>query len=246
MAFSIDTDFWHAGWCDISCDLNYNEPDLNADHQLPQWSSTMSNARRGAAKPPDPFQCCMKLLDSVEMCKKASEVVSETMEQVSANLEPSPQSRSIYKNLEKVLEALATVQKTVDTCVTGVTPQSADVRYTHASLRTKGKRKATQEALRMEPLKKTRTSKPFKELDSMINGSVKTPSVPRREKSKRLASNLITPKSNVPIPTPADGAMFGVIELMKALESCPKGKMKEWYSHWIQMKYVPHFLRANH
>jgi hypothetical protein len=54
-----------------------------------------------------------------------------------------------------------------------------------------------------------------------------------------LASNLITPKSNVPIPTPADGAMFGAIELMKALESCPKGKMKEWYRHWVQMKFIP-------
>jgi hypothetical protein len=95
----------------------------------------MSNTRRGTANPPDPFQCCMKLLDSVEICKKTSEVVQETMDRVSARLEPSPESRSIYKNLEKVLEALGTVQSTVDACVTGVTPPSTDMRYTHATLR---------------------------------------------------------------------------------------------------------------
>jgi hypothetical protein len=42
------------------------------------------------------------------------------MDKVSAELEPSPATQSIYKNLEKVLEALATVQSTVDACVTGV------------------------------------------------------------------------------------------------------------------------------
>jgi hypothetical protein len=49
----------------------------------------------------------------------------------------------------------------------------------------------------MVPLKKTHTSKPFKELDNMINTSVKTPSVPRRD-GKRLAPNVVTPKSNAP------------------------------------------------
>lgn len=101
----------------------------------------MSSSRKGAAKPPDPFQCCMKLLDSVEMCKKTSALLVDTMEEVSAKFEPSPQSRLVYKNLEKVLEAVGTIQKTVDTCVTGVTPQSADVRYTHSALRARGKRK---------------------------------------------------------------------------------------------------------
>jgi hypothetical protein len=72
----------------------------------------------------------------------------------------------------------------------------------------------------MVPLKKTRTSKPFKELDNMINTSVKTPSVPRRDGSKRLAPNVVTPKSNAPIPTPADGKLFEIMELMKVLESC--------------------------
>lgn len=48
------------------------------------------------------------------------------------------------------------------------------------------------------------------------------------------------PKSNVPIPTLADGTMFSAIEQMKALESCPKGEMKEWYRHWwVQIKYKP-------
>jgi hypothetical protein len=140
--------------------------------------------------------------------------------------------------LEKVLEALGTVQSTVDACVTGVTPPSTDVRYTHATLRARGKRKAAQEELPMVPLKKTRTSKPFKELDNMINTSVKTPSVPRRDGSKRLAPNVVTPKSNAPIPTPADGKQFEIMELMKVLESCPKGAMKEWCAEWKKKNYV--------
>jgi hypothetical protein len=45
--------------------------------------------------------------------------------------------------LEKVLEALGMDQNNVDTCITGVAPQSADVQYMHASLRMKSKRKAT-------------------------------------------------------------------------------------------------------
>jgi hypothetical protein len=39
--------------------------------------------------------------------------------------------------LEKVLEALGMDQNTVDTCITGVASQSADMWYTHASLRMK-------------------------------------------------------------------------------------------------------------
>jgi hypothetical protein len=87
---------------DISHDLNYNEPDLNAAalSAAPQWSSITVRARQEEVPPShwilSNVACtCMKLLDSVEMCKKASDVVSKTMEQVSANLEPSPQSWSI-------------------------------------------------------------------------------------------------------------------------------------------------------
>jgi hypothetical protein len=140
--------------------------------------------------------------------------------------------------LEKVLEALGMVQSTVDACVTGVMPPSTDVWYTHATLRARGKRKATQEELRMVPLKKTCASKPFKELDNMINTSVKTPSVPRRDGSKRLAPNVVTPKSNAPIPTLADGKLFEIMELMKVLESCPMGAMKKWCTEWKKKNYV--------
>jgi hypothetical protein len=72
----------------------------------------------------------------------------------------------------------------------------------------------------------------------MINTSVKTPSVPRRDGSKRLAPNVVTPKSNAPIPTPADGQLFEIMELMKVLESCPKGAMKEWCTEWKKKNYV--------
>lgn len=119
-------------WMPWLCQLHHNEVLLWArQEEVPPSHQILSNV------------AFMKLLDLVEMCKKASEVVSETMEQVSANLEPSPQSWSIYKNLEKVLEALGMDQNTVDTCITGVAPQSADVQYMHASLRMKSKRKAT-------------------------------------------------------------------------------------------------------
>ena len=58
------------------------------------------------------------------------------MEQVSAELEPSPKTRSIYKNLEKVLDAPGIVQSTVDACVSGVMPpaSSSDVRCAHSAL----------------------------------------------------------------------------------------------------------------
>ena len=90
--------------------------------------------------------------------QKTSDVVREMMDKVSAELEPSPATQSIYKNLEKVLEALATVQSTVDACVTGVMPPSSDVRYTHSALRVRDKRKAIHEELQMVPLKKAHTA----------------------------------------------------------------------------------------
>jgi hypothetical protein len=48
----------------------------------------------------------------------------------------------------------------------------------------------------------------------------------------------VTPKSNAPIPTPADGQLFEIMELMKVLESCPKGAMKEWCTEWKKKNYV--------
>ena len=50
---------------------------------------------------------------------------------------------------------------------------------------------------------------------------VKTPLVPRRAKSKRLTENVITPKANVSILTPANGKVFGVLQAMEGLITCP-------------------------
>jgi len=197
----------------------------------------MSNTRRAAAKPPDPFQCCMRLLDSVDLSKMATQVLTETIEDISANFEITSQSRAVCKNLEKVKDALGVIHRTVDAAVTGVAPESSDVRYTHSALRSENKRKATKELLRSEPLKKTRTSKPFKQLDNMIRSNPKTPSVPRRPQSSRLATKVVTP--HVRIPVPADGVLFEVLEAMNALDTCPDRQMKCWCLHWIEKRYVP-------
>jgi hypothetical protein len=91
----------------------------------------------------------------------------------------------------------------------------------------------------MVPLKKAHASKPFKQLDNMINRSgkmplpgVKTLLVPRQAKSKRLTANVITPKVNLLIPTPANGKVFGVVKAMEALITCPPRKMRSWCDYW--------------
>jgi hypothetical protein len=106
----------------------------------------------------------MKLLESVKLCKKASVVLGDMMEEVSANFTTSRQSQLVLMNLKKVLEAIVTIENTVDTAITRVLPDLADIQYTHASLRAKGKRNATQQALRIEPLKKACTSKTIRNL----------------------------------------------------------------------------------
>ena len=82
---------------------------------------------RAMAKLPNSFECGMRLLDSVEMCKKASEVLVDVMGDVSENFPCSSKSQAVHKSLKKVLEALGLIQHTVDTCIVGVIPASSDV-----------------------------------------------------------------------------------------------------------------------
>jgi hypothetical protein len=135
----------------------------------------MSNARKGTPKPPDAFQYCLKLLDSVDLCKKTSDVVLETMDKVSAELEPSKATRSIYKILEKVLEALAEQYRALLMLLSLELCHHCVMYSMYSALRARDKRKAICEELPIVPLKKACTSKPFKQLDNMINRNGKMP-----------------------------------------------------------------------
>jgi hypothetical protein len=75
---------------------------------------------------------------------------------------------------------------------------------------------------------------PFKQLDSLINANPNTSLVPQCPKSKRTAGKIFSHNNRVPVPVPADGVLFGVIEAMEALNKCPNRKMKAWIKHWIE------------
>jgi hypothetical protein len=175
--------------------------------------------RKQVAKPNDIYQCCLKLLDGVEICQMASTLVAEIT--ISA------------------AKDIGVIEEMIDKCVSVVSPTRTDVRLTHATLLAEKKRKATQEELCIQSMKKTRTSSILKSLDNvlfdLVSTAKKTPSPIETKKSARLADQM-------PIPVPKDKVLFTVPEAMEALEKCPKGKLMEWHKFWYEKKYVPHWL----
>ena len=101
--------------------------------------------RKQVAKPNDIYQCCLKLLDGVEICRMASTLVAEITISAAKDMSSPKRSRAAVTSLKKVAEALGVIEEMIDKCVSVVSPTRTDVRWTHATLLAEKKRKATQE-----------------------------------------------------------------------------------------------------
>jgi hypothetical protein len=193
--------------------------------------------RKQVAKPNDIYQCCLKLLDGVEICRMASTLVAEITISAAKDMSSPKKSRAAVTSLKKVAEALAgVIEEMIDKCVSIVSPTQTDVRWTHATLLAEKKRKATQEELRIQSMKKTRTSSILKSLDNVLFDLVgmekKTLSPKETKKSAQLADQLH-------IPVPKDKVLLTVPEAMEALKKCPKGNLREWHKVWYEKNMFP-------
>jgi hypothetical protein len=111
--------------------------------------------RKEVAKPNDIYQCCLKLLDAVEICQMASALVAEITTSAAKDMSSPKKSSTAVASLKKVAEALGVIEQMIEKCIPVVSPSQTDVRWTHATLLVEKKRKATQEELCIQSMKKT-------------------------------------------------------------------------------------------
>ena len=98
--------------------------------------------RKQVAKPNDIYQCCLKLLDGVEICRMASTLVAEITISAAKDMSSPKKSRAAVTSLKKVAEALGVIEQMIDKCIPIVSPSQTDVRWTRLTLLAEKKREA--------------------------------------------------------------------------------------------------------
>jgi hypothetical protein len=105
---------------------------------------------------------------AVEICRMASALVAEITNSAAKDMSSPKKSSTAVTSLKKVAEALVAIEEMIDKCVSVVSPTQTDVRWTHATFLAEKKRKATQEQLRIQSMKKIRTSSILKSMDNVL------------------------------------------------------------------------------